>query len=215
MNLTHELHSYLLKHSVREPKLLEQLREETATLNIKMQIPPEQGQFMQFLIKMLNAKKTLDIGVFTGYSSLAVALALPDDGEVIACDVNEEWTNMAKKYWERANVANKVKLKLQPAIKTLDQLLEQNNQNSFDFAFIDADKTNYLAYYEKSLQLLRPGGIIAIDNVLWGGRVANEENQDVETKSLRELNAKIMSDERVDITMLTMGDGLTLVMKKP
>lgn len=215
MKLSDELRTYLLKNAVREPDILERLRKETDQLDIKMQIPPEQGQFMQLLIKMLNAKKTLDIGVFTGYSALSVALALPDNGEVIACDVNEQWTAIAKKYWEKAGVAHKIKLKLQAAVNTLDQLLDQQNHNTFDFAFIDADKTNYMTYYEKSLQLLRPGGMIAIDNVLWGGRVANEQNQDAETQAIRELNAMIATDERVDIAMLTLGDGLTLAMKKP
>ena len=214
MKLSPELYTYLFNNSLREPSVLTELREETKKLDIPMQISPEQGQFMQLLIKLLNAEKTLDIGVFTGYSSLAVALALPSQGQVIACDINENWTAMAKQFWKKAGVSNKVSLKLQPAIKTLDELLNQNQENSFDFAFIDADKTSYLEYYERSLLLIRPGGVIAIDNVLWGGRVADPLNKEVDTIAIRNLNAHIINDERVDISMLTIGDGLTLAMKK-
>lgn len=215
INLTPELYHYLQKISLREHKVLKELREETHQLKKStMQISPEQGQFLALLIEVLNAKKTLDIGVFTGYSALAVALAMPTNGQVIACDVNVEWTSIAKRFWEKAGVANKISLRLAPANETLDQLLAVREAGSFDFAFIDADKANYANYYEKSLILLRQGGIIAVDNVLWGGNVINPAINDVDTQAIRDLNELIAKDERVSVSLLPIGDGLTLARKR-
>lgn len=215
INLTPAVYAYLKSHSLRENDILKQLREETnSAFEVRMQISPEQGQFMRLLVEMLNAKKTLDIGTFTGYSALSVALSLPDDGKVIACDTNVEWTNMAARFWEMAKVAHKVDLRLGPAIQTLDQLIADGQEGTFDFAFIDADKQNYISYYEKSLSLLRVGGLIAIDNVLWGGQVADSSFNDSDTLIIRELNSKIVVDERVTISMLPVGDGLTLARKR-
>lgn len=180
----------------------------------RMQIGPDQGQFMQLLVKSLGARKCLEVGVFTGYSALAVALALPDDGRIIACDVSEEYTAIAKRYWERADVTRKIDLRIAPAIQTLDNLLDSGQRGAFDFAFIDADKVNYDAYYERCLALLRPNGLIAIDNVFWSGRVADSAEQDEDTQALRALNAKVGRDERVDVSMVPIGDGVTLVLKR-
>lgn len=214
IGLEANLYNYLLSVSLREPEVLTQLRLENAQLpRAIMQISPEQGQFMALLIKLLGAKKTLDIGVFTGYSSLVVALALPADGKVIACDTSEEYTSIAKRYWQQAGVANKIDLHIAPALTTLDNLLAAGQGESFDFAFIDADKSNYDNYYERSLQLIRPGGIIAIDNVLWSGKVADPEIQDNQTKKIRALNQKLHQDTRITISLVPIADGLTLAMK--
>ncbi|HIK03419.1 MAG TPA: class I SAM-dependent methyltransferase [Trichormus sp. M33_DOE_039] len=214
IGLDQQLHSYLLSNSVREPEILQKLREETANHpRAIMQISPEQGQFMRLLVELMRAKKTLEIGVFTGYSSLAVALSLPDDGQLIACDVSEEFTAIAKRYWQTAGVANKIDLRLAPALETLDTLLAQGHNETFDFAFIDADKENYLNYYELTLQLIRPGGLIAIDNVLWSGKVADPQIQDPNTQAIRSFNQKLHDDHRVTISLLPMGDGLTLALK--
>ncbi len=215
INLTPALYAYLQKVSLREPEVLLKLREETHYLsNYIMQISPEQGQFMALLMELIGAKKTLDVGTFTGYSALAVALALPPQGKVITCDVSEEWTKIAKKYWDMSGVADKVHLRLAPALDTLQQLLDNGEAMSFDFAFIDADKGNYLQYYEKSLALLRRGGLIAVDNVLWDGRVADNHCQDESTKAIRALNNKMSHDERVSISMIPIGDGLMLARKR-
>lgn len=215
INLTPELYDYLQKTSLREADILKKLREETKKTNMQqMQISPEQGQFMQLLIEMLGAEKTLDIGSFTGYSALSVALALPETGKVFACDVNEEWAKIAQHYWKLANVTHKIHLKLAPALDTLDELIHSGQKESFDFAFIDADKQNYINYYEKSLILLRRGGVIAIDNVLWEGKVADTHITDSSTTSIRNLNTKLHHDERVTISMLPIGDGLTLARKR-
>jgi predicted O-methyltransferase YrrM len=215
LNLTPRLYAYLKNNSLREPEVLKLLRDEThRQTSVRMQISPEQGQLMRLLIEILGAQKTLDIGTFTGYSALTVALSLPNDGKVIACDVNTEWTAIAKHFWETAGVSHKIELKLAPALETLNHLLNDGQANTFDFAFIDADKQNYLAYYEKSLALLRVGGLIAVDNVLWGGRVADPAIDDRDTVIIRELNSRILEDERVTISMLPIGDGLTLVRKK-
>lgn len=179
-----------------------------------MQISPEQGQLMALLVQLMGAKKTLELGVFTGYSALAVALALPADGQVIACDVSADYTAIAQRYWQMAGVAHKIDLRLGPALETLDQLRVEGHVESFDFAFIDADKRNYDSYYEKSLQLVRPGGLIAIDNVLWSGRVADPTVQDNRTQRIRALNEKIYQDPRVSLSLLPIADGLTLAVKK-
>ena len=209
--LTDELLAYLHKVSLREAEPLRLLREETAKLPMAgMQISPDQGQFMALLVRLIGARRCLEIGTFTGYSSLAVALALPPDGRVVCCDVSEEYTAVARRAWASAGVAAKIELHIAPARATLDRLREAGQRGSFDFAFIDADKENYDAYYEASLELVRPGGLIAIDNVLWSGAVANAKRQDADTKALRALNLKLHDDERVDISMLPIGDGLTL-----
>ena len=185
-----------------------------ATPAHRMQVSPEQGAFMQLLVKLLGARWTLEVGTFTGYSALVVAEALPDDGRVIACDVSEEWTSVGRPFWERAGVADKIDLRLKPAVDTLEELIASGDAGSFDFAFIDADKVNYDAYYERCLTLLRRGGVIGIDNVLWGGRVADERVRDDDTRAIRALNAKVNTDDRVDATMLPIGDGLTLAVKR-
>jgi caffeoyl-CoA O-methyltransferase len=215
LNMTSELYEYYQKISLREPEVLEKLRLQTHKMSMsQMQISPEQGQFMRFLIELMQAKKTLDVGVFTGYSTLCVALALPNDGKVIACDINVEWTKIAKKFWEMAGVANKIELILAPAVETLQNLIEKGESDTFDFIFIDADKANYPIYYEQSLKLVRSGGVIAIDNVLWGGQVADLSINDSHTLMFRELNKKILKDERVMISMLPVGDGLTMARKR-
>jgi predicted O-methyltransferase YrrM len=190
------------------------LRFETASdEHANMQISPEQGQFMALLVKLLGAKKTLDVGVYTGYSSLCIALSMPKDGRVIACDLNREWTDTAKRYWLRAGVTDKIELRLAPAQKTLEDLLAKKAAASFDFAFIDADKINYDLYYEYCLELIRPGGLIAIDNVLWDGAVADDAADDADTTAIRTLNHKIHTDPRVEISLVPIADGLTLARK--
>ncbi|MGM3305511.1 class I SAM-dependent methyltransferase [Anabaena sp. WFMT] len=214
IGLEQDLYNYLLSVSLREPEVLTQLRHETAQLpRAIMQISPEQGQFMALLVKTLGAKKTLDIGVFTGYSSLVVALALPADGKIVACDVSEEYTSIGRRYWQQAGIADKIDLRIAPALETLDQLLAAGEGETFDFAFIDADKGNYENYYERSLQLIRPGGLIAVDNVLWSGKVADTEVQDNQTKKMRAFNQKLHQDSRVDLSLVPIADGLTLVRK--
>ena len=214
LGLGTDLYNYLLRNSLREVEILSELRQETAKLPMSiMQISPEQGQFMALLIKILGAKKTLDIGVFTGYSSLVVALSLPDDGKIIACDISEEYTSMARIYWQRAGVADKIDLQLAPALETLDKLLAAGDAGTFDFAFIDADKANYENYYERSLELIRPGGLIAVDNVLWSGRVADPEIQDNQTSKIRAFNQKVHQDSRITLSLVPIADGLTLARK--
>ena len=213
--LERSLHDYLLSVSLREPVLLQQLRHETASHPMsQMQIAPEQGQLMALLVQLIGAKKTLEIGVFTGYSSLAVALALPPDGKIVACDVSDEYTAIAQRYWQMANVTDKIDLRIAPALETLDQLLAEGQSDTFDFAFIDADKSNYERYYERSLQLVRKGGLIAIDNVLWSGQVADPTVQDTRTNAIRSLNDKLHQDDRISLSLLAIADGLTLALKK-
>ena len=215
LKFSDELANYLRTVGVREPDVLAALREETARLPAAgMQISSEQGALMGNLVRLLGARKTLEVGTFTGYSSISVALALPEGGKVIACDVSKEWTDIARQYWDKAGVADKIELNLAPAVETLDRLIAAGEQDSFDFAFIDADKNNYDAYYERALVLVRQGGLIAIDNVLWGGSVIDESRQDEDTNAIRALNRKIHDDERVDLSMLPVGDGLTLAVKR-
>ena len=215
IGLDDRLYDYLLSATLREADVLADLRAETMShAQSRMQIAPEQGQFMALLVQLIGAKKTLEIGVFTGYSALAVAMALPDDGRIIACDVSEEHTAIAQRYWEKANVAHKIDLQIAPALETLDGLINNGEQETFDFAFIDADKSNYDAYYERSLQLIRPGGLIAIDNTLWYGRVADPEVQDNRTKRIRTLNEKVREDRRVVMSLVPIGDGLLLAVKR-
>ncbi|CAN5548729.1 class I SAM-dependent methyltransferase [soil metagenome] len=215
INVTDQVHEYMLAVSLREPEILHRLREETAKLEAGgMQMSPEQGQFMRLLIHLLGAKRTLEVGVFTGYSSLSVALALPDDGQIIACDVSEEYTSIARRYWQAAGMEHKIQLKLGPAVATLDKLLEAEQHNQFDFAFIDADKENYARYYEQCLQLVRRGGLIGIDNTLWGGSLVDESKQDESTNAIRALNQKLHADDRVELSMVPIGDGFTLARKR-
>lgn len=216
IGLERPLYEYLLSVSLREPEILAQLRHETGQLpSAIMQISPEQGQFMALLVQLIGAKKTLEVGVFTGYSSLVVALCLPPDGQVVACDLDPQYTAIARRYWQQAGVAHKIHLHIAPALSTLDRLLAEGQAETFDFAFIDADKRNYENYYERSLQLLRPGGLIAIDNVLWSGRVADPQEQDKQTEAIRAFNQKLFEDERVTISLVPIADGLTLACKHP
>jgi predicted O-methyltransferase YrrM len=213
--LTDSLYEYMTGVSLRESPLLLALREETSELTQRaMQISPEQGQFMALLARATGARRCLEVGVFTGYSSLVTALALPDDGSIVACDVSEEWTAVARRYWREAGVAHKIELRLAPATETLDDLLAQGRADTFDFAFIDADKTSYLAYYERTLALLRTGGLALVDNTLWSGRVADPEVADADTVALRHFNEILHRDERVDLSLLPMGDGLTVLRKR-
>jgi len=215
INLDDHLADYLWRMSDREPAVMRALRDETARHpRAGMQISPEQGQFMRVLIELMGARKTLEVGVFTGYSSLAVALALPADGHITALDISDEYTSIARRYWSEAGVAGKIDLRLGPAVASLDALIAGGAAGTYDFAFIDADKANYDAYYERALQLLRQGGLIAVDNVLWSGAVADPRVNDEDTVALRALNAKIAQDERVTPSMLPIGDGLTLARKR-
>ncbi len=215
LNLTPALYDYMLDVSLREHPVLLGLREETAKMPLAiMQVAPEQAQFMQMLIFILRAKNVLELGTFTGYSALAMALVLPDDGHLITCDINTEWTDKAHPFWQQAGQGKKIELRLGRANDTLDNLLADGFAHSFDFIFIDADKTNYLNYYEKALQLISPNGLIAIDNVFWEGEVVNPENADAQTREIRKLNALIKQDDRVDISLLAIADGLFLVRLK-
>jgi predicted O-methyltransferase YrrM len=199
----------------REPDVLRELRAETAPMEqAGMQIGPDQGQLMAFLIRSLGARKCLEVGVFTGYSSTAVALALPEGGKLIACDVSEEYTSVARRYWAQAGVEGKIELRLGPAVDTLDAMVADGEAGSFDFAFIDADKPNYLAYYERALELLRKGGVLAADNVLWSGKVADKGDLDENTVAIRQFNEHLHRDERIDLCMVPIGDGLTLARKR-
>ena len=211
LNLTDDLRDYLWQKGMKEHVVLEELREETAQLpESVMQICPEQGALMANLVRLMSAKKTLEIGTFTGYSALVVALALPEDGKIVACDISEEWTAIGKKKWEQAGVAEKIELRIGAALGTLEELIQDGQEGSFDFAFIDADKANYLDYYKMCLKLVRKGGVVAIDNVLWNGSVINSEINDVDTVAIRDLNDFLAKDERVSLSMVPVGDGLTL-----
>ena len=213
--ITDDIHRYLVAHSVREPAVLARLRAATEALpEASMQIGPEQGQLMALLAKLIGAKHCIEVGVFTGYSSLAVALALPEDGRILACDVSEQWTAIARRFWREAGVEHKIELKLQPAARTLEQLLAAGEAGRYDFAFVDADKPAYDTYYELLLKLLRPGGLMALDNTLWSGAVANPNEREPNTAALRALNDKLHRDERIDLSLLPVGDGLTLARKR-
>ncbi len=213
-NVDDILHAYLLAHSVREHPAQTGLREATRSQpHAGMQIGPEQAQFMALLVRSIGARRAIEVGVFTGYSALAVALALPDDGYLLACDVSDEYTRVGLPFWRQAGVAQKIDLRLGAALDTLDARLATGAAGSFDFAFIDADKASYDAYYERCLSLLRPGGLIAIDNVLWGGAVALPAT-DADTMALQQLNAKLHRDARIDLSMVPIGDGLTLARKR-
>lgn len=209
------VYEFIARVTVRETDVQRRLRDETETLpEARMQTGRDQLQLMQFLVKVIGAKQCIEVGVFTGASALAVALALPDDGRIIACDVSEEYTAIARRYWTQANVQQKIDLRLAPATETLDALIAQGNAGAYDFAYVDADKTNYDAYYERLLQLLRPGGLMALDNMLWHGAVADSNDRDEDTVALRHLNEKIGTDERVDCSLISIGDGLMLARKR-
>ncbi|MEO8638436.1 MAG: class I SAM-dependent methyltransferase [Chloroflexota bacterium] len=212
IGLTDELNAYLVAVGAREPEVLAFLRNETAAMpQAGMQIAVEQGALLSLLVKLLNAKRVLEIGTFTGYSSTAMALALPPDGRIVCCDVSREFTDVARRTWAAAGVEDRVDLRLAPALETLDALLAEGKAGTFDLAFIDADKANYRGYVEGALLLVRPGGLIAIDNVLWSGRVIDPEQTDEDTQAIRDLNADLAMDERVDIAMVPIADGLTLL----
>jgi len=209
------LYEYLLAASLRDLPVLKRLREETAKHpRARMQISPEQGQFMQLLVKLMGARRCIEVGVFTGYSSLAVALALPTDGHILACDVSEEFTAVARRYWKEAGVESKIELRLAPALETLDARLKAGEAGSYDLAFVDADKSNYSGYYERILKLLRPGGLILVDNVLWSGAVIDKKDASEDTTAIRAFNTALQKDARVDLSMLPVGDGLTLARKR-
>jgi len=213
--MTRKLEDYILAHSLRdEPALAALMAENEKRPRFNMQFSPESAQLLQMLIRLMGAKRGIEVGTFTGYSALAVALALPADGKLICCDVSEEYTTIARRHWEKAGVAKKIELRLGPAVDTLDALIAEGGKGRYDFMTIDADKPSYDAYYERGLVLLRSGGLIAIDNVLWGGSVAEPNPSDSSTRALRALNNKIVKDERVEVNLLPLGDGLSLVRKR-
>lgn len=215
LQLTAPVYDYLLDVSLREPEVMRGLREATlAHPFANMQTAPDQAQFMGMLIKLSGARNTLEIGTFTGYSALAVALALPEDGRIIACDVNADWVAMGEPFWQQAGVRHKIDLRIAPALQTLQQLIDQGRSGTFDFAFIDADKQNYIAYFDACLQLLRSGGLIAVDNVLWGGQVADASITDPTTRAIRRFNDYLKTRTDIDISLVPIGDGVTLARKR-
>lgn len=215
IGLSDELQNYILDHSMQEHPLLARLREETAQLPQRsMQIAPEQGQFMALLARLIGAKRYIEVGTFTGYSALAVTLAMPEDGRTIACDVSREWTDIARRYWQEAGLADRIMLELRPALKTLEELLVSGCEDTFDLAFIDADKSGYIDYFERCHELVRPGGLIMIDNTLWSGRVIDEADSDEDTQAIHTFNEYLRDREEVDVSIVPVGDGLTLVRKQ-
>jgi len=213
--LDDRLQRYVAAHGVRETTLQRELRRITQRMpRASMQIGAVQGALLQVLVRATGARRCLEIGTFTGYSALAVALALPRDGRIVCCDVSEEWTAIARRYWKRAGVAAKVDLRIAPALETLDALLKQGKAGKFDFAFIDADKANYANYYERCLKLVRRGGLIAVDNTLWGGSVVDRRDRTVDTRAIRAFNRKLIRDRRVDIALVPVGDGLSLAVRR-
>ena len=214
LTVDEELYQYVQSVSLREPDLLLKQREEVTRLSMSaMQTPPEEAQFIAWLVQLTSAKRIIEVGVFAGYTTLWMAMALPEDGLILACDIDEDWTSIGRRYWQAAGVDYKIDLRLAPALDTLKNLLVEERYNYYDLIYIDADKENYIKYYEHALKLVRPGGLIAIDNVLWGGSVANSTNQGKDACTLRALNARLYHDPRVTISMLTIGDGLTLLIK--
>ena len=209
------IYDYMIATSVREPAALGELRDETLKLpNHTMQISPEHGQFMGLLVRAVGAKKALEVGTFTGYSSIAVAMALPPDGKMVCCDISKEYTDIARRYWKKLGLDSKIELRIGPGIESLDKLIQEGGTGTFDFAFLDADKNNYDGYYERSLTLLRRGGMILIDNVFQGGRVADPKSSGANVDAVKALNKKIHKDDRVYMSMLPIGDGVTIVLKK-
>lgn len=215
IGLSDELAAYVVKFGARESDTLAQLREETAALpQHRMQIAPEEGAFLAFLVELIGARRCIEIGTFTGYSSIAIAAALPEDGKLVCCDVSETWTSVARKYWDMAGVADKIDLRLGPALETLDQLLADGGESTFDFAFVDADKAGYDDYYERLLLLVRPGGLIVFDNTLWAGAVLDQNAEDEDTRALQALNVKLATDDRVSVCLLPIADGVTLARRR-
>ncbi len=214
--LDDSLYEYILSVSLRETPVQQALRAETDALEYgRMRTATDQAQFIALLVKLTSARQALEVGTFTGYGALAIASALPDDGRLIACDTSEAWTAIARRYWKQAGVDGRIDLRLAPALDTLDALISEGRQGRFDFAFIDADKVNIGHYYERCLTLIRPGGLIAVDNVLWGGSVINPDKQDEDTRAIRAFNERIHDDPRVDLSLISIGDGLTLARRKP
>lgn len=215
VGLSTDLHEYLLSISVRESEVMTRLREATASHpDSEMQIAPEQAQFLRFLVRLIGARRTLEIGVFTGYSALAVAEVLPPNGELVACEINEDYLDTAREYWEEARVWEQIDLRVDPAQETLASLVDAGESGTFDFVFVDADKESYDTYYEQSLKLLRPGGVVALDNMFRGGRVTEEDPEDPSIQATKTLNRKLYDDERVDLSVLPLADGVTLAMKR-
>jgi caffeoyl-CoA O-methyltransferase len=215
IGLSDELAAYVVRVGAREPDVLARLREETAALpQHRMQIAPEEGAFLAMLVELTGARRCIEVGTFTGYSSTAMALALPDDGKIVCCDVSEEWTSLARRYWDEAGVGGKTDLRIAPAAETLDALLAAGEADSYDFAFVDADKAGYDGYYERLLRLVRPGGLIAFDNTLWGGAVLDETPEDDDTRALQALNTKLAGDERISLCLLPVADGVTLARRR-
>ena len=212
--LDEKIYEYILNNSLRDLPILKKLRDETGKMpDGRMQISSDQGQFMGFLVKLTNTKKIIEVGTYTGYSSLVMALALPENGQIFSCDISEEYTAVARRFWQEAGVSNKIQLLLGLAEESLVELIKNGEAGTFDMAFIDADKVNYKIYYENCLDLLRPGGLILIDNVLWSGKTANPDETDDDTVAIRELNLFVHNDKRVDLSLLPVGDGLTLALK--
>jgi predicted O-methyltransferase YrrM len=215
IGISDELAAYVVRVGTREPDILARLREETAAIpQHGMQVAPEQGAFLSLLVELTGARRCIEVGTFTGYSSLAVALALPEDGRLVCCDVSEEWTALARKYWSEAGVVDKIDLRIAPATETLDQLLADGENDAYDFAFVDADKAGYDGYYERLLGLVRPGGLIAFDNTLWHGRVLDEDPEDEDTRALQALNEKLSGDERISLCLVPFADGVTLARRR-
>jgi predicted O-methyltransferase YrrM len=215
LGLSDELAAYVVEVGAREPDVLARLREETAAMpQHSMQIAPEQGAFLALLVELTGARRCIEVGTFTGYSSTAVARALPADGRLVCCDVSEEWTSVARRYWAEAGVADRIELRLGPAATTLDGLLDGGEEATYDFAFVDADKVGYDGYYERLLRLVRPGGLIAFDNTLWGGAVLDQDSEDEDTRALQALNVKLAGDERVSLCLLPVADGVTLARRR-
>lgn len=215
IGISEELAAYVVKVGTREPEVLARLRKETAAIpQHDMQIAPEEGAFLAMLVELTGARRCIEIGTFTGYSSTAVALALPEDGQLVCCDVSEEWTSLASRYWVEAGVADKIDLRVAPATETLDQLLADGEHASYDFAFVDADKAGYDGYYERLLQLVRPGGLIAFDNTLWGGAVLDRDPENKDTRAIQALNTKLAGDQRITLCLLPVADGVTLARRR-
>jgi len=215
LGISDELQAYVVEVGVREPGILTRLREETASIpQHRMQVAPEQGAFLALLVELTGARRCLEIGTFTGYSSTAIALALPEDGRLTCCDVSREWTDVARRYWAEAGVAERIGLRIAPAVETLDSLLDSGEAETYDFAFVDADKTGYDAYYDRLMRLVRPGGLMAFDNTLWGGRVIDLAADDEDTAAIRAFNRRLADDERVSLSMVPVADGVTLARRR-
>lgn len=215
LNLTDELYQYMLDISLKESEIAERLRDETKKMLVSaLQSPPEESQFIALLLRLFNAKRIIEVGTFTGYTTLIMAQTIPSDGKIYACDISEKWTSIGRKYWEEAGVEEKIELNISPAIETLERLLSEGLANTFDFIFIDADKDHYVEYYEKARKLIRIGGLIAIDNVFWNGAVINDLNNGSDVLAIRKLNKIVLEEKDFDISTVPIGDGLTLALRK-